>query len=86
MIWQVVEMHAPSDSIRNPEHMPPDIPLKSEEIVKGVLAIVRAGNQRNGYGIVALGEIAKTLPMLRVVCNRCGREGRYRHAKPYLAG
>ena len=32
-------------------------------------------------GIVTLGEIGKTLPMLRVVCDRCGREGRYRTAK-----
>ena len=41
MIRQVVERHAPPDSMRSPEHMAPDIGLEAEEIVKGILAIVR---------------------------------------------
>jgi len=32
-------------------------------------------------GPITLGEIAETLPMLRVICERCGREGRYRTAQ-----
>ena len=29
-------------------------------------------------GVITFGEIAETLSMLNVVCDRCGRRGRYR--------
>lgn len=41
--------------------------------------IVRQSGHHCGY--VTLSEIAARLPMLRVRCDRCGREGKYRTDK-----
>jgi hypothetical protein len=40
MIRQVVQAHAPAESMQNEEMLPPDFALETEELIKGILAIV----------------------------------------------